>query len=146
MSDHIRSAIRAAAVSALTSLTTTGARVYAGRVYPLKSAHVPGLLVYTDREDSNSEGASSVLERQLDLVVEAYVKENDTFDATIDTIVKEVETALSAAGVNLGGGKYAHLRSVEIEREGEGDKPVGRARMTFEVMYCTAHGAPTVAL
>jgi hypothetical protein len=37
------------------------------------------------------------------------------------------------------------LKSIEIEQSGDGEKPVGVARMTFEAPYITANGVPDVA-
>jgi len=43
MADHLHKQIRAALVTKLTGLATSGARVYANRLYPLDSANLPGL-------------------------------------------------------------------------------------------------------
>lgn len=145
MADHVRNQIRDAAIVALTSLATTGARVYPSRVHPMGTANVPGLRIYTNDEEVKIEakGTARILARTLELVVEACVKENDTFDDTIDDIIKEVEVALAAG---LTGAKYVELKRIEIEASGEGDKQVGVGRMTFEVPYYVAHNAPDVAL
>ncbi|MEY2654030.1 MAG: hypothetical protein RLZZ524_1058, partial [Pseudomonadota bacterium] len=45
MANHLRQQIREAVAGAVTGLTTTGARVYQGRVYPLEDAQLPGLTV-----------------------------------------------------------------------------------------------------
>lgn len=147
MTTHIRKAIRAAAVTALTSLTTTGARVYDSRVYPMQDAQLPGLRIDTADEQVaiGSLGVSRLCERTLDLVVQACVKENLTYNDTIDTIIKEVEIAI-AANQGIGGAKYVQLKSINVANAGEGEKPVAVATMTFEVFYITALGAPDVAL
>lgn len=145
MADHVRQQIRDAAVTALTGLITTTTHVYPSRVHPMNEANLPGLRIYTNDEDVAilAKGMSRILDRTLELVVEACVKENNTFDDTLDDIIKEVEVALAAG---LAGAKYVTLKRVEIEASGEGDKQVGLARMTFAVPYNTAHNAPDVAL
>jgi hypothetical protein len=42
--------------------------------------------------------------------------------------------------------KYVEPRRIEMDLEGEAEKEVGIKRMTFEVLYYTALGAPDVAL
>jgi hypothetical protein len=144
MADHVRNKIRDEAVTALTGLTTTGARVYANRVHPMGDANLPGHRIYTNDEDVQiaSIGSSRLLERELELVVEACAKENDTFDDTLDDMIKEAEVALAPG---LPSAKYVSLKRIEIEASGGGDKQVGVARMTFVVIYITAHNAPDVA-
>lgn len=144
MADHVRQQIRDAAVTALGGLTTTQTRVYANRVHSMGDANLPGLRIYTNDEDVQiaSLGLYRLLDRTLELVVEACVKENDTFDDTLDDIIKEVEVALAGG---LSGAKYVTLKRIEIEASGDGDKDVGVGRMTFEVPYITAHNAPDVA-
>lgn len=147
MANHIRKQIRAAAVTALTGLTTTGSRVYDSRVYPMQDAQLPGLRIDTADEQIaiGSMGVGRLHERSLDLVVQACVKENTTYNDTIDTIIKEVEVAI-AANQGIGGAKYVQLKSINVANAGEGEKPVAVATMTFEVFYITALGAPDVAL
>lgn len=145
MTDHVRKQIRDAAVTALTGLTTTGTKVYASRVYDMQDSNLPGLRVFTNDEDveiASLGGSQRLLERNLQLVVEACVKQNDTFDQTLDTIIKEVEVALAGG---LTGAKYVQLQRVEIELSGEAEKPVGVARMTFEAPYITTASDPTTA-
>lgn len=147
MTDHVRKQIRAAAVTALSGLTTTSTRVYDSRVYPMQDAQLPGLRIDTADEQVSvsSLGVGRLCERMLDLVVQACVKENDTYSATVDTIIKEVEIAI-AANQGIGGAKYVQLKSINVANAGEGEKPVAVATMIFEVFYITALGAPDVAL
>ena len=148
MADHVRRQIRVAAVAALTGLSTTGARVYASRVYPLQDADLPALRIYTQEEAVQlaSLGVSRRRERTLDLVVEACAKAVSGLDDTLDQIQKEVEIALDA-NQGLGGlCKYVELKGVADALEGEAEKPVGVKRMVFEVLYYTALGAPDTAL
>lgn len=148
MADHLRKQIRDAAAVALTGLTTTGANVFASRVYRLQDAQLPALRIYTRDEEIQlqGKGVNRSRERSLDLVVEAVVKVNDTFDDVMDQIQKEVEIALDA-NQDLGGRtKFVEPIRVEDTFEGELEKTVGLKRMTFEVLYYTAQGAPDTAL
>lgn len=144
---HIRKQIRAAAITALTSLTTTGARVYDSRVYPMQDAQLPGLRIDTSDEEvqTGSMGVGRLQERLLSLVVQACVKQNLTYNDTIDLIIQEVEVAI-AANQGIGGAKYVQLKSINVQTAGEGEKPVAVATLVFEVFYITAIGAPDVAL
>jgi hypothetical protein len=145
---HVRKSIRDAVVTALTGLTTTGSRVFPGRIYPLQEAELPGLTVYTDDEPVRVGGAgpSGHLERDLQVVVEASFKDTASLDDLGDTILEEVETALGAPGLDLGGAKRIRLSGIEFDRDREGDKPAARMRMTLTAPYITAPGAPATAL
>lgn len=147
MAAHVRQQVRDAVKVALTGLTTTGANVFDSRVYELKDDELPALRIFTNSEDVqiDSIGFSRLQDRRLELVVEACVKQNGAFDDTLDTILKEVEVAI-AANQGAGGAKFIQLAKIEIELSGEGEKPVGLGRMTFQVPYITALGAPDIAL
>ena len=148
MPDHVRKQIRAAAATALTGLTTTGANVFPSRVYPMQDADLPGLRIYTNDEQIENEelGAGRTRERSLDLVVEACVKAATGYDDTADQIQKEVEIALDGDNTLGGLAKYIEPRQVQNALAGEGEKPIALRRIVFEVFYQTAMGAPDVAL
>jgi len=148
VANHLRKQIRDAAVAALTGLATTGANVFPSRVYELQDADLPALKVDTNEESVQIDsmgGAARVVSRALNLIVHACVKQNATYNDTIDQIIKEVEVAI-AANQSLGGAKYVQLTGIAIEMAGEGEKPVAVATMTFEVPYFSALNAPDVAL
>ena len=148
MASHLRKQIRDAVAAALTGLATSGARVYESRTHELQDANLPGLRIYTNSEDARvSEILSSnrVLERDLELVVEACSKKSSGLDDELDLMVQEVEVAI-AANQGAGGAKWIQLKSIEIDMEGEAEKEIGVARMTFEVRYNAALSAPDVAL
>jgi hypothetical protein len=145
---HVRKSIRDAIAAALNNLTTTQTRVFVGRVYPLESADdLPGLLVYTGDEDLEikSLGVNRLIERQLEVTIEAVFQDLASLDDKGDTILAEVETALGP-GLALGGLKSLQLARIEHERSDDGEKPTERMRMIFRGSYYTAHGAPTTAL
>tara|TARA_B100000427_G_C15518610_1_gene599316 strand:+ start:1869 stop:2318 length:450 start_codon:yes stop_codon:yes gene_type:complete len=147
---HVRQQLRERAASTLGSLTTTGSKVYQSRVYPLATSNLPGLLIYTRSEDSQPEtmGAAStrLIQRNLSLVVEGYVKAVSNYDDTVDTIAEEVETAMGNDRTLNGLAKDSYLISTEINYDGEGDKPVAAVTMTYLVEYMTIENAPGSAV
>ena len=90
MADHVREQIRSRIVTNCTGLASTGSRVFESRIYPLESSELPGLLVYTISEESEPIriGTNRLLERVLNVVVQAYCESNSDFDGTIDEIWK----------------------------------------------------------
>jgi hypothetical protein len=145
MPNHVRKTIRDAIATALTGLTTSGANVFASRVYELQDADLPGLRIYTNDETVDVLHDQADAERTIELVIECCAKKASGFDDQIDDMVKEVETAIGAAQT-AGGARHIDLTGIEIEMEGEAEKPVGVARVKFNVCYFTALGAPTTAL
>lgn len=147
MATHLREQITAAVVTALTGLTTTGARVYRARARALQDTELPGLIITGGSESPaiSSMGNGQVLERTMRVMIAAHVKAVSSYDTTLNLILKEVEIALAAAA--LGGGKYATPADIaEPEISEDGEKPVARQVFTFEVLYYTQSGVPDVAL
>ena len=112
MANHVRQQIRERIGTTLTGLTTTGSNVFQSRVYPLEDSNLPALLIYTKVEESMpiDIGAARTMERNLTVNIEGYVKANSNFDDTIDTICKEVETAMASDVTAV---SYTHLRAHE---------------------------------
>lgn len=149
MANHIRRQIREAVAGAVTGLTTTGTRVFQQRVYPLETTDLPGLLVSTPREQSvgTSLGAPRVMERRVRLHVTALARATADVEDVLDQICKEVEVALAMPCAALAGiAKIISLTDTDITVTGDGDRPVGQAALTYEVLYMTAENAPDVAL
>jgi hypothetical protein len=105
MSDHVKTSIRNAVAKALDGLAATGDSVFSGRTTPPPAGSLPCLLVYTGNETSALDGASKVQQRRLQVLIEACLKELDDLELLGETIQKEVETALGAPGLDLGGAK-----------------------------------------
>lgn len=147
MANHLRRQIREAAAARVTGLSTTAARVYQMRIYPLQTAELPGLLVFTNDETAQrlTLGAPSIMERRLELVIEGFAKATSNLDDTLDGIAKEVEVAI-AGDYGLGGlVKSTTLRSTQVQMV-EADKPIGMVRLVFDVLYMARETAPDVAL
>jgi len=149
MPDHAHKQIRAALVTALTGLTTTGARVYANRLYPMDAANLPGLRIYPESETSETITihAPATQSRVLSVSVEACVSGTTTatLDDVLDQISKEVEIAL-AAGITVAG------QTLDVLYAGMGydweaaERPVAVKRMQFSVPYEALSNAPDVLI
>lgn len=145
---HVRQQIRERAATTLTGLSTTGSKIYQSRVYPLGAENLPGLLIYTKSEGSEvvTMSGTRTLLRNLSLVVEGYAKAVSNYDDTVDTIAKEVETALGNDVTLNGLAKNSYLESTEIEYDGEGEKPLAVVSMTYVIEYMTKENTPQTAV
>lgn len=148
MTTHVREQIRDRIASNVTGLSTTGDRVYKSRVWPLNADTMPALLVYSTSEDSATDimGPSLVINRELSVVVEGYVRNITVYDDKVDTIAKEVEIAMAADQTLNNLAKISYLSGTEISYSGEGDQPIAVVSMTYLVQYRTAVDSPDVAL
>jgi len=151
MADHLRTQIRDAALTRVTSLTTTGARAYAGRpeTRPLQPTELPGLLVHTtetESEEATMGRGSRRLIHNCDLIITGYAKGTGDIDKTLDTIEKEVRVALEAAPTL--GGLCKDLICVNASKDNEADaeQPSWAIRMTWRCEYHTREGIPDAAL
>lgn len=151
MAEHLRTQITAAAVAALTGLVTTGANVFASRVYQLQEAELPALLVTAAGE---LVGAKEIgyfpryYERTMNLQVEAVAQLNDGLDETLNRMCKEIEVALAMPCATFAGlVKLITLRAIgDPQFSREGAQPIGSVALTFEVFYMTAENAPDTPL
>lgn len=146
---HVRRQIREAIAAAVTGLATTGARVFLSRVYPLQSTDLPALIVRAQYEISapTTLGLPRLYERTLRIVIDGYAKATADLDDTLDQICAEVEIALAMPVAALGDlAKTITLVGTELELTGEGDQPVGRVSLSFDVFYVTAEDAPDSAI
>jgi len=148
MANHIRQQIRERAGTVLTGLTTTGSNVFETRIYPLENTNLPALVIYTKNETSEPLVISTnrVMSRELELIVEVYVKQTSNFDDEVDKICKEVEVAISADTTLNGLAKDCFLQSTEIEYNTEGEQPLSFAVLTFLTNYYVQETAPDVAV
>ena len=136
---HVRQSIRDHVVTTVTSLSTTGSNVFRTRVYPLETGNLPGLCVYTTSEDSEVDTMTGTrsLERNLDVVIEAFVRAASNSDTTLDTICAEIEAAMQTDITRGSKAKDTILARTEFEFT-EGDRPIGMARLTYSIIYRTA--------
>lgn len=150
MADHLRKQIRDALVTAVTGLTTTGARVYKGRAYAVESQDLPCLLVYTGGETVSNRSLPTprLQDREVEFVVEALATAVDSsLDDSLDLICKEVEVALadnSFSGKSKGTG-LKRVGAAEIVG-GDSAKPIGAKRMVWGVHYAVRSNAPDTSI
>jgi len=144
---HARQQIREALATALTGLTTTSTRVYQSRLHTLRDANLPCLLVNTDSEqvESATMNSPALLERSLTVVVRCVTKAASDLDDALDTMAKEVETALGLSTLS-GLAENVLLQSISVEMDDAMEKPVGVLSLTYQISYFTASNAPTVTL
>ncbi len=147
MADHLHKQIRAAVVTKLTGLTTSGSRIYANRLAPLPDGQQPTLLVTLDEE--RAEGLTihqpQAQERSLTLSVAAVAKASSALDDTLDLMSKEVEIAL-ATGITVGSQTLQVFYAGMSFEDEQSDKPVGVKRMSFTIPYTAMSNAPDVLI
>jgi len=148
MANHLRRQIRERAATTLTGLTTTGSNVFQSRVYPMESAGLPGLCIYTTDEaiEIQSMGATRHVSRDLTLIVEGYATDSANVDDTLDQIGKEIEVAMSGDITLNDLAQDSYLSSVEITLSGDGSTGIGKITHSYTVVYQNAENAPDAAL
>ena len=134
---HVRKSIRDNITTTVTGLTTTGSSVFQTRLFPLGSAKLPALCVYTKSEaiTINTITPPRQQVRNLDVMIEAYVKGTSSIDDTLDTISVEIEEALATDLTRGGFARDTRVTNFEVEYDGEGDQSIGVARFTIAVDY-----------
>jgi len=145
---HLRRQIREGVAVALTSLATTGARVFQSRVYPAQDSELPCLLVYTRGETVEAETIHGprLLKRNLRLEVVAVARAAADVDDTLDLICKEVETALVDPVATLASiAKSIILIETTLDLQRDAQKPTGSATMVYDVEYYNLENTPDVA-
>jgi hypothetical protein len=145
---HARTQIRAALVTRLTGLATTGSRVFGQRYHDFADTELPGLRVFAEDETVLDPFAKHRSARQVPITVECCAKQLATIDDVLDQITLEVEIAVAAdqtlGNLVRGGCKYAGIGEFRVEDGGE--KPVGVWPMRFIVDYDVNPAAPQTLL
>lgn len=143
MANHLHRQIREAIATALTGLTTTGARVYPNRLHPFETSSLPGLRISIDGDQVTQTTVHQphVQAHSLSIAVECVARGPSDLDDTCDQISKEVEIALSA-GISIGGRLlYPALSGSEFDAEAAGT-PAGAKRLTFSLDYHALNTQP----
>lgn len=145
MPTHLHKQIRDALVAALGGLASTGANVFANRVYPLTEAELPALRIFIEEEEAEWQ-ISDIYSRVLYCTIEACAKVNLSLDDMLDQISMEVEVSLSAVGITIDGNavfpEYVGMR-MAFE---EADQSVGVKRMRFRLNFFNDSSTPNVLL
>ena len=144
---HLRQSIRERVATDVTGLTTTGSNVFQTRLYPVESASLPCLLVYTTSEESEVDEMASPrpMTRSLNVVVQGIVSSTQP-DDTLDLISKEVEGALAGDVTINSLASNSYLSSTEIEINADGSKPVGIVMLNYVVEYRNLDNNPESAI
>lgn len=136
-----RTEIRNAFATALTGLTTTGARVFCSRTRPLAATELPAILVFSGEETPLQMllTTSQPIQRRYELRADIMLKDNTGAEDTADTILAEIEAALFASvAANTLAGKVG---SITLKAVGSPDiddsteKPCLRLPVLFETVY-----------
>lgn len=140
MADHRAENILAAVVTAVTGLTTTGARVYRGRRYELDVDLSPSLCVYMGPDSPLSDEGDSpmaYLDSELTVYIEGVAKQSTTDVATtLNQMRHEVAVALNTDFTQ--GLAYVHNTTegdAVLDVAAETDKLVGRMRTEWRFLY-----------
>lgn len=146
MANHVRQQLREAVTAAVTGLSTTGSRVYQSRVYPLDTSSLPCLLVTSDGDKSEAITVHSPYqqERATTIRIEGVAKAVSNIDDTLDTISKEVETAIAGSSTAIVKGLI--YRGAQIDYDGSGEQPIGKVTMIFAKDLYTLSNAPDVLI
>lgn len=141
---HARQKIKAAVVALLADLSTTGRRVYPGRVFSLEESELPSWGVFSGPEDVQriTLGAPAHIHRNLTLVLEGRALADERIDEVLDVMAAEAETALAAILTVDGRELATNFKSTEIEFSGDAETQIGLVRLTYIIPYVTREGTP----
>lgn len=143
---HVRTQIRDAVVAALTGLSTTGSRVYAGRSRPAAKDTDPFLLVYGTQETSEPAaiGVDPILMHELMVRVEgrALASTAAAIENTLDQIALEVEPAITRNSALGHLTRSVILVGTRIAVESPGERHAGEVTMEFRIVYRTRESSP----
>jgi len=137
---HLHKQIRDALVAALDGLASTGANVFANRVYQLTEAELPALRISIEEEDAD-EQVDGFLAREVYFTVEACAKLSSALDDALDQISLEVEPVL-AAGITVDSQLLTPVYTGMRMAFEDADIPVGVKRMRYRIQFFTWSSSP----
>ena len=152
MASHLRTQLRDAVSTALSTLPPSAGDVHPYRVWPIDPASLPLVAVHTPGDEATRASPEAdpddpeTIERVVDLRVTGYATGAEaTLDATLDAVSREVELLL-AAGVSIGG-KIVKLdyQGAVLTYEG-GDQPYGSVQMRWFAELVHTADAPDVLI
>jgi len=146
---HVRTQIRNAIAALCAGLPSTADRVFTSRLHPLSPAELPALRIHVDDEQILLDIVHSpaMLERTCTVRIECCSRDLESLDDTLDEMAKEVEHAI-AGDSSLGGLLNGALTpdGIEIERDGEGDAPIGVLTLRYLAVYDVMNNAVDAAI
>lgn len=149
MALHLRDRIVDAIGTLLTGLSTTSTRVYLDRVDVLEAAELPGLTIMQANESSEPLTVSTprTMQAVLDVDVTCHSKlaTGTLARKQLNLMTQEVQVAM-AGDRSIGAlAKVATLVQTDFDYSGDGEYPVGTARMRWQILYLYAENTPDVA-
>ena len=141
---HARTTIRQAIVTLLTGATAAGNNVFDSRVYPVDANSLPGIIVYSNNEATDTDTISPPRSqtRVVSISVEVYAKVTSNVETVVDDLAVEIEQLIGADSTIGGVCKDTVLESTEISLTGEGEKPLAVLTLTFEILYRVKENSP----
>ncbi len=143
---HVQTQILGRVLSLLTGLTTTGSRVYQGRVHPLTPGTMPGVCVSLGGAQPTG-GTMKATQKEVELLVDVYVAGDDY--SVSGQVQGEVEAALYGDRV---GGRFFNSLATNLVYGGERREFVAsgalkhtKVSITFNVEYQTVDGVANAA-
>ncbi len=134
---HARKQIRDELKTVLTGLTTTGVNVFFNTIEKINNTNIPAILIFSKSEsiEYKTIGKPQIQERTLSFEIIGVVKENDTYQDEIDTIILEIENAINNSNNLSGKVKQIKLESLETEFNDDLEKTVGTVKLTYSCLY-----------
>jgi hypothetical protein len=147
VADHRAEQIVVAVLAKVTGLTTTGTRVFRGRVYPLQDTEEPALCVFMGADTPIAMLSQSLIDGELEVVITAVVKTSATqIDTLLNQIRKEVTIALQADYTQ--GLTFLHDsmegEAARPELSGEADKPTASQQLNWKFHYRRSRTDPSL--
>lgn len=142
---HRAESIVEAVKTKVTNLTTTAARVYRGRVYPLQSAELPGLLVYLGADKILRYLSQGQVDSLVTVHIDAVVKSITTqVDTLLNTIREEITVALQQDyRQGLAYVIDTHENGAGApEMSGDADQPTAVMRLSWDIEYRRSRANP----
>ena len=111
----------------------------------------PALVVESDSEDQQTNTSlnlqstwrNRLVQRTLQIVVNAEVQQTGTYARVRDQLLAQVEVALATSAI--AGVKSITPTGFRADLSYAGDKPIAVGRQRFDVVYTTTQGAPATA-
>lgn len=146
MALHRAEQIIAAVKTTLTGLTTTGARVYRGRVTALADTNLPALCIYQGADTELMQFSQALIDSELTITIEVLVKtSSEQVDTLLNLIRKEVAIALRADYTQ---GLAFVINTMEgtadaPELSGDGEKPAAAMKLEWKFHYRRSRTDPS---
>ena len=133
-----RRTLRAQVVATVTGLATTGANVFASRVYDIPAGSLPALNVTLGPESLDDDFSANQGNDcyRVEIQIDVHARANSAVDDAVDAVLDEVRAVLDADST-LGGevlnSWYSGLRDIEIL--GDGDQPIAVQSIIYSAIY-----------